>query len=93
MIFKLEKCRETTKRSGMTIEGAMRRTTLKMEEIKINLGRSDLLKKWILRHKIRLCREPREEAVKIGKVVFNGYMREDFVPRPTRFEKEKTKVF
>ena len=93
MIFKLEKSRETTKRSGMTIEGAMRRTTLEMEEIKINLGRSNLLKKWILRHKIRLCGEPREETVKIGKVVFDGYMREGFVSGSTRFKKKKTKVF
>ena len=46
-----------------------------------------------MRHEIRLSGEPREEAVKIGEIVFDGYMGESFVPGSTRFEKEKTKVF
>ena len=43
MIFKLEKSRETTKRSSVAVEGITRRMMLEVEEIEVDFSRSNLL--------------------------------------------------
>ena len=92
MIFEAKEGRETAERSSVAVEGVERRIKAKVFEVEVNFFSGNLSKKWILRHEVRLSGEPGEEAVEIGKIVFDGYLREGFIFGSRRFKKETTKV-